>query len=116
MTSMFGRAHRIGGLNFCGCHLLPQLSAGPSGGGAPASAKAPVVLKGKKACVIDTHAHCFFQAGLDLMGAEAASILPPVKGVPEHFLQQADPLKSRLEAMDQMGVDMQVLKIGRAHV
>ena len=76
-----------------------------------ATAKSPVVLKGKKARVIDAHAHCFFQTGLDLMGSEAASILPPVKGVPEHFLQQADPLKARLEAMDQMGVDMQVLSI-----
>jgi aminocarboxymuconate-semialdehyde decarboxylase len=111
MTRMFGHAHRIGGLNFCGCHLFTPRNVAPVGGGSVATAKRPVVLKGKKARVIDAHAHCFFQAGLDLMGSEAASILPPVKGVPEHFLQQADPLKARLEAMDQMGVDMQVLSI-----
>ena len=111
MTSLFGHTHRMGGLNFCGCHLLSQASAGPAGGGSPTAAKAPVVLKGKKARVIDTHTHCFFQAGLDLMGAEAPSILPQVKGVAEHFLDQADPLKDRLNAMDHMGVDMQVLSV-----
>jgi len=45
------------------------------------------------------------------MGAEAATVLPPVKGVPEHFLQAADVLKARLDGMEAMGVDMQVLSI-----
>jgi predicted TIM-barrel fold metal-dependent hydrolase len=111
MSRFLGHTHRIGGLQFCGCALLPQTAAGPSGGGAVAPQKSPVVIAGQKARVIDAHAHCYFQAGLDLMGDEAKAVLPPVKGVPEHFLQQADPLRARLDAMDRMGVDMQVLSI-----
>jgi aminocarboxymuconate-semialdehyde decarboxylase len=111
MGQFLGHTHRLGGLRFCACALLPQAWAAPEGGGAPAPRKAPVVIQGKKARVIDAHAHCYFQAGLDLMGDEATSVLPPVKGVPEHFLQQDEPLQSRLAAMDRMGVDMQVLSI-----
>jgi aminocarboxymuconate-semialdehyde decarboxylase len=111
MSWLTGHAHRLGGLRFCSCFLRPDLGLGPEGGGASAPAKSPVILKGKRARVIDAHAHCYFQAGLDLMGDEASSVLPPVKGVPEHFLQQTDPLAKRFEMMDRMGVDMQVLSI-----
>jgi aminocarboxymuconate-semialdehyde decarboxylase len=45
------------------------------------------------------------------MGPEAVSVLPPVKGVPEHFLAKPDVLKARLDAMDNMGIDMEVLSI-----
>jgi len=41
------------------------------------------------------------------MGAEAGGVLPPVKGVPEHFIV----VDERLRAMDAQGVDMQVLSI-----
>ena len=37
--------------------------------------------------------------------------LPPVKGVPEHFLQVDHQLDARFEAMDRMGIDLQVLSI-----
>jgi aminocarboxymuconate-semialdehyde decarboxylase len=45
------------------------------------------------------------------MGEEAMAVLPPVKGVPEHFLQVDKQLALRFESMDRMGVDMQVLSI-----
>ena len=40
------------------------------------------MLKGRRAKTVDVHAHCYFQAALDLMGDEAKAVLPPVKGVP----------------------------------
>ena len=38
-------------------------------------------------------------------------MLPPVKGVPEHFLQIEQQLAARLAAMDRLGIDLQVLSI-----
>lgn len=99
------RAH---GFWFCGCSGLPVVDT--SGAGA-APSRAPVVLRGRRARTIDVHAHCYFQAALDLMGAEAKSVLPPVKGVPEHFLQVGAQLAARFAAMDRMGIDLQVLSI-----
>lgn len=104
----FGR-HTHNGLWFCGCAIAPE-----GGGGAaqpePAG-RGPVIIAGRRARTVDTHAHCYFQAALDLMGDEAKSVLPPVRGVPEHFLQQSDVLDTRLAAMDRMGIDLQVLSI-----
>ncbi len=101
--------HRLGGLRFCGCGLAPVMPEG--GGNAASPRRAPVVLKGRRARTVDVHAHCYFQQALDLMGAEAQAVLPPVKGVPEHFLQDGAPLAARLDAMDRMGIDLQVLSI-----
>ncbi len=86
--------------------------AGGGGGATRAPRRAPVVIRGQRARTVDVHAHCYFQAALDLMGAEAKAVLPPVKGVPEHFLQHATTaLAQRLDAMDRMGIDLQVLSI-----
>ena len=68
-----------------------------------------MIIKGQKAKVVDVHAHCYFQKALDFMGDGGASVLPTVKGVPQHFLQQPDPLQERLAAMDVDGVDYSVL-------
>jgi aminocarboxymuconate-semialdehyde decarboxylase len=102
--------HHPGGFWFCGCAGLPIVA---EGGGTTAAAprRAPVVIGGRRARTVDVHAHCYFQAGLDLMGPDAQAVLPPVKGVPEHFLQMDQQLAARLEAMDQMGIDLQVLSI-----
>ena len=97
-----GRRH--GGLRFCGCAIAP-------GGPAAAPRRGPTIVRGRRARVIDTHAHCYFQDALDLMGADAKGVLPPVRGVPEHFLAQDDVLRTRLDAMERMGVDLQVLSI-----
>jgi aminocarboxymuconate-semialdehyde decarboxylase len=83
----------------------------PGGGGGVSARRAPVVIGGKRARTIDVHAHCYFQSAIDLMGEEAMAVLPPVKGVPEHFLQVDKQLALRFESMDRMGVDMQVLSI-----
>lgn len=90
---------------FCTCSMMP------AGGGAAAPKRAPVMIGGRRARTIDAHAHCYFQEGLDLMGDEAKTILPPVKGVPEHFLRQPERMDQRLAAMERMGIDLQVLSI-----
>lgn len=110
MSWLFPHSHRRGpgAFWFCGCNGLPIVAEG-GGGAAPAPRRAPVVIKGKRARTVDVHAHCYFQAALDLMGADAKGVLPPVKGVPEHFIQPS--LSPRLEAMDRMGIDLQVLSI-----
>lgn len=104
-------SHGPGGFWFCGCAGLPIVEGGGGGGAAPAPRREPVVIRGRRARTVDVHAHCYFQAALDLMGAEAKAVLPPVKGVPEHFLQQDAVLAQRFDAMDRMGVDLQVLSI-----
>ncbi len=102
-------SHGPGCFWFCGCSGMPIVPGDGVGGASPT--RAPVVLKGKRARTVDVHAHCYFQAAIDLMGEDAKGVLPPVKGVPEHFLQIDQQLASRLEAMDRMGIDMQVLSI-----
>lgn len=102
--------HRPGGFWFCGCAGAPIVPEG-GGGTAAAARRAPVLIRGKRARTVDVHAHCYFQAALDLMGEEAKAVLPPVKGVPEHFLQVDHQLDARFVAMDRMGIDLQVLSI-----
>ena len=75
-------AHALGGLSFCSCAMLqakemPAIS--------PKKTPWPVVLNGKRIKTIDVHAHCYFQEAIDLMGEEAKSVLPPVKGVKEQL-------------------------------
>jgi len=108
LLSRLAHSHRRGAFWFCGCSGLPIV---PEGGGGAAPRRAPVIIKGQRARTVDVHAHCYFQAAIDLMGAEAASVLPQVLGVPEHFVQHDDVLATRLAAMDRMGIDMQVLSI-----
>ncbi len=102
-------AHPAGSFWFCGCGGLPIVEAGAAG--STAARRAPVVIKGQRARTVDVHAHCYFQNAIDLMGAEAKAVLPPVKGVPEHFLSVDAQLAARFAAMDRMGIDLQVLSI-----
>lgn len=112
MSWLFPRSHThgAGGFWFCACSGLPVVAA-EGGGAVGAPRRAPVILRGQRARTVDVHAHCYFQSAIDLMGAEAKSVLPPVKGVPEHFLQVEQQLDARFEAMDRMGIDQQVLSI-----
>lgn len=70
-------------------------------------ARLPVTINGHRVRTIDVHAHCFVPEALALMGADAKAVLPPVKGVKEHFIV----IDERLAAMDAMGIDMEVLSI-----
>lgn len=112
MSWLFPHAHRTrpGGFWFCGCAGLP-IVAEAGGGAAAVPRRAPVMIRGQRARTVDVHAHCYFQAAIDLMGADAKGVLPPVKGVPEHFLQLEQQLATRFAAMDRMGIDLQVLSI-----
>jgi predicted TIM-barrel fold metal-dependent hydrolase len=88
------------GIAFCSCGLLDAARAQPS-----EPRHLPIMIKGKRIKTIDVHAHCYFHEAIDLMGDEA--VLPPVKGVPEHFIV----VEKRLKDMDAMGIDMEVLSI-----
>ena len=67
----------------------------------------PVKVNGKRVKTIDVHAHCYFHDAVNLMGDGADKVLPPVKGVPEHFIV----IEQRLKEMDAMAIDMEVLSI-----
>jgi aminocarboxymuconate-semialdehyde decarboxylase len=95
----------VAGLVFCSCGLLDAAHAQM-----PATTKTrrgPLYIKGKRVKTIDAHAHCYFQDAIDLMGDDAKAVLPPVKGVREHFID----IDARLRAMDDQAIDMQVLSI-----
>jgi aminocarboxymuconate-semialdehyde decarboxylase len=96
-------------IGFCSCGLLDAARAQTP----QAPRHLPITINGKRVRTIDTHSHCYFQEAIDLMGAEAKQVLPPVKGVPEHFISanDKDAVNKRLAAMDAMGIDMEVLSI-----
>src|ERR1700730_7701497 len=89
------------GIAFCSCGMLDTARAQP---GPP---RLPVKVGGKRVMTVDTHAHCYFHEAINLMGDEADKVLPPVKGVPEHFIA----IEQRLKEMDAMAIDMEVLSI-----
>jgi aminocarboxymuconate-semialdehyde decarboxylase len=97
-----GSGSTLAGLMFCSCGLLHGRAARAQ---AP---QAPAVRRGRsKVKTIDVHTHCFFQDAIDLMGPEAKGVLPPVKGIPEHFIV----VENRIKAMQAQGIDLQVLSI-----
>ncbi len=98
------------GILFCSCGLLDAARAAEPAKAAQAPA---LMINGKRVKVIDTHAHCYFQEAIALMGEDAKKVLPPVRGVPEHFIPADDKaaIAGRLAAMDAMGVDMEILSI-----
>ncbi|MDT7951568.1 MAG: amidohydrolase family protein [Acetobacteraceae bacterium] len=95
------------GLAFCSCCLLDRARAQPAHQQAPA--RRPVSIGGQRVKTVDVHSHCIFQDALSLMGAAGQNIVPPTKGVAEHFL--ANGVDDRLRSMDDMGVDMEILSI-----
>ena len=97
-----GAATSLGGLSFCTCSLLTSAHAQSN-----ARQRKPPVVAGKRVRTIDMHAHCYFNEALALAPGGPKAVLPPVKGVPEHFIV----IKERLAAMDAMSIDMQVLSI-----
>ena len=89
------------GIAFCSCGMLDAARAQPK---AP---RLPVKVNGKRVLTVDVHAHCYFREAINLMGDGADKVLPPVKGVPEHFIV----IEQRLKEMDAMAIDMEVLSI-----
>ena len=89
------------GIAFCGCGM---------GGGAraePRPQRLPVKIAGKRVLTVDVHAHCYFHEAINLMADAADKVLPPVKGVAEHFIV----IEQRLREMDAMAIDMEILSI-----
>src|SRR6201747_2038346 len=89
------------GIAFCSCGMLEAAHAQPK---AP---RLPVKVNGKRVLTVDVHAHCYFRETINLMGDGADKVLPPVKGVPEHFIV----IEQRLKEMDAMAIDMEMLSI-----
>jgi len=89
------------GIAFCSCGMLEAAHAQPR---AP---RLPVKINGKRVLTVDVHSHCYFREAINLMGDAGDKVLPPVKGVPEHFIV----IEQRLKEMDAMAVDMEVLSI-----
>ena len=73
----------------------------------PRPPRLPVKVGGKQVLTVDVHSHCYFHEALNLMGDAADKVLPPVKGVPEHFIV----IEQRLKEMDAMAIDMEILSI-----
>jgi aminocarboxymuconate-semialdehyde decarboxylase len=89
------------GIAFCGCCMRDAARAQP---GPP---RLPVKVGGKRVMTVDAHSHCYFREAINLMGDAADKVLPPVKGVPEHFIV----IEQRLKEMDAMAIDMEILSI-----
>ena len=97
-----GTAAAATGMVFCSCGLLKSAHAQQ-----PARQTLPVTVGGKRVKTIDVHAHCQFREAGALLGADAASLLPPVRGADELFID----VNKRLAAMDAQAIDMEVLSI-----
>src|SRR5476651_2634487 len=89
------------GIAFCSCGVLDAARAQPG------PMHLPVKVGGKRVMTVDVHAHCYFHETINLMCDDAGKVLPPVKGVPEHFIV----IEQRLKEMDAMGIDMEVLSV-----
>jgi len=89
------------GIAFCNCAIRGAVHAQAR------PPRPPVKVRGKRVLTIDVHSHCYFHETLQLMGDAADKVLPPVKGVPEHFIV----IEQRLKEMDAMAIDMEILSI-----
>ena len=92
----------VAGIIFCGCPMYGAARAQPLGG-----SRLPVIANGKRIKTVDVHSHCLFREAASLLGAEAAKLVPPVKGSPDAYIER----ENRLGAMDAQGVDIEVLSI-----
>ena len=91
------------GVAFCSCAMLDVAHAQRPAGGQ----HLPVSVNGKRVKTVDVHAHCLFHEAEKLMGDDNAAFRSSVKGATQAFIT----LDERLNAMDAMAVDMEVLSI-----
>ena len=89
------------GLLFCGCGMLASAAAPP--------AHRSFSLRGKRVRTVDTHAHCVFEPALQLLDPAIRNSLlhSPQLGAGKLVMNFSE----RLQDMDAMGIDMQVLSI-----
>jgi aminocarboxymuconate-semialdehyde decarboxylase len=102
----------VTGIALTGCNALDQARARTPADPVTApenySQPGPVIINGSRVKTIDVHSHCYVPESLAMLSAaDAKAVLPPVKGVPEHFIV----VEERLRAMDAMRVDMEILSI-----
>ena len=100
----------MSGTALTGCSVRDQAAARLVGD--PVSAPAtygsgPVVLNGRGVQTSDVHGHCCVAEALAMLGSERDSVLPPVKGVPGHFIV----VEERLRTMVLIRMDMEILSI-----
>jgi aminocarboxymuconate-semialdehyde decarboxylase len=88
------------GIAFCSCGL-------PGAAHAQGAARLPVMVKDKRVRTIDVHAHCLFHDAVNLMGDDGRRVFVPVNGAQNQYIVIAE----RLQQMDAMAIDMEVLSI-----
>jgi aminocarboxymuconate-semialdehyde decarboxylase len=87
------------GLAFVGCDLLAARAAGAQGG------RRETFVAGRRAKVIDVHAHCAVPEAMALMGLKLGG--PSLR--PDLHMEST--IAQRIATMDAQGIDMQVLSI-----
>jgi aminocarboxymuconate-semialdehyde decarboxylase len=90
------------GVVFCDCGLPGRAHAQ---NGQPA--RLPVTVGGKRVKTVDVHSHCLIPEAANLMGADAAGLVAPIRGASDLTIV----LDQRLKAMDAMAIDMEVVSI-----
>src|ERR1041385_5908815 len=105
-SDLVQKGRSLAGLVFhaCGLHLSAHTHT------RTAPARLPVTVRGKRIKTVDVHAHCYFQEALDIAGVKVEQVVPPVKGIPEHFIA-GSAVEQRLADMDAMAIDMEILSI-----
>jgi len=96
-----GTAGTLAGLAFVGCDLLAARSARAQ------AARRATMVGGKRAKVIDVHAHCAVAEAMALVGMKLGDPTPATR--PE--LNMVTNVSGRLRAMDEQGIDMEALSI-----
>jgi len=94
-------AGAVAGLAFVGCDLLAARPARAQGG------RRQTTIGGKRAKVIDVHAHCGVAEAMALVGMKLGDPTPATR--PE--LNMVTNVAGRLRAMDEQGIDMEALSI-----
>ena len=94
-------AGTLAGLAFVGCDLLTSKPAQAQ------ARKREVVVSGKRAKVVDIHAHCAVPEALALMGMKLGTPGPSTRS----DLSMVTHVSERLRAMDEQGIDVECLSI-----
>jgi aminocarboxymuconate-semialdehyde decarboxylase len=92
---------------FVGCDAMAATSAPPQRQAEARPRRRDIVVNGRRAKVIDIHAHCAVPEAMALMGLKLlgpGSQFPPV-------LHMATGVSERLRAMDEQGIDVEALSI-----